>query len=101
MLEEQVRKWDDTENLTVLIKIFFDSPVKRVATNAAIPGIGKTTFEITSPEKFFVASDYVSFDDVDHGVRIEDDGSTTILSGNFFISFTCALFAVLKALSAL
>jgi len=37
MLEEQIRKWDDTENLTVLIKVFFDSPVKRVATNAAIP----------------------------------------------------------------
>jgi hypothetical protein len=44
------------------------------ATNAATPGLGKTTFEITLAEKFFVASDYVSFDDVDHGVRIEDDG---------------------------
>ena len=37
MLEEQERKWDDTENLTVLIKTFFDTPVKRVATGAAIP----------------------------------------------------------------
>jgi endonuclease G len=37
LLEEQERKWDDTENLTVLIKVFFDKPVKRVSTNAAIP----------------------------------------------------------------
>ena len=44
------------------------------ATNAATPGINKTTFEITLTEKFFVASDYIAFDDVEHGVRIEDDG---------------------------
>lgn len=37
LLEEQERKWDDSENLTVLIKIFFDNPVKRIPTNAAIP----------------------------------------------------------------
>ena len=37
LLEEQIRKWDDKENITVLIKIFFDNPVKRVETNAAIP----------------------------------------------------------------
>ena len=37
MLEEQIRKWDDVENLTVLITIHFDTPVKRVPTNAAIP----------------------------------------------------------------
>jgi endonuclease G len=37
LLEEQERKWDDTENLTVLIKVFFDNPVKRIPTNAAIP----------------------------------------------------------------
>ncbi len=37
LLEEQERKWDDTENLTVLIKVFFDNPVKRLPTNAAIP----------------------------------------------------------------
>jgi endonuclease G len=37
LLEEQERKWDDAENLTVLIKIFFDKPVKRIPTNAAIP----------------------------------------------------------------
>ncbi len=37
LLEEQERKWDDTESLTVIIKTFFDNPVKRVPTNAAIP----------------------------------------------------------------
>ena len=37
ILEEQIRKWDDTENITVLIKTFFDTPAKRVATGAAIP----------------------------------------------------------------
>jgi len=37
LLEEQIRKWDDTENITVLIKLHFDTPVKRVPTNAAIP----------------------------------------------------------------
>jgi DNA/RNA endonuclease G (NUC1) len=37
MLEEQIRKWDDIEPITVLIKIFFDTPVKRVPTGAAIP----------------------------------------------------------------
>jgi DNA/RNA endonuclease G (NUC1) len=37
LLEEQERKWDDSENLTVLIKTFFDTPVKKVATGAAIP----------------------------------------------------------------
>lgn len=37
MLEEQERKWDDEEPLTVIIKTYFDEPVKRVATGAAIP----------------------------------------------------------------
>ena len=37
LLEEQIRKWDDTENITVLIKTFFDTPAKRVPTGAAIP----------------------------------------------------------------
>jgi DNA/RNA endonuclease G (NUC1) len=37
LLEEQERKWDDTENLTILVKSFFDTPVKRVSTGAAIP----------------------------------------------------------------
>ena len=36
-LEEQERKWDDEEPLTVIIKTFFDTPVKKVATGAAIP----------------------------------------------------------------
>ena len=37
LLEEQERKWDDTENLTVLITVHFDNPVKRISTNTAIP----------------------------------------------------------------
>ena len=37
MLEEQERKWDDEEPLTVIIKTYFDKPVKRVPTGAAIP----------------------------------------------------------------
>ena len=37
ILEEQERKWDDTENLTVIIRVYFDTPVKRIPTNAAIP----------------------------------------------------------------
>jgi endonuclease G len=37
LLEEQERKWDDTENLTVLITVHFDNQVKRIPTNAAIP----------------------------------------------------------------
>jgi len=37
LLEEQERKWDDTENLTILVKSFFDTPTKRVPTGAAIP----------------------------------------------------------------
>ena len=37
LLEEQERKWGDTENLTIIIKSFFDTPTKRVATGAAVP----------------------------------------------------------------
>lgn len=37
LLEEQERKWDDNQNLTIIIKVFFDKPVKRLPTNAAIP----------------------------------------------------------------
>ena len=37
LLEEQERKWDDNENLTIIIKSFFDTPAKRVSTGAAIP----------------------------------------------------------------
>lgn len=37
LLEEQERKWDDLEPLTIIIKVFFDKVPRRVATNAAIP----------------------------------------------------------------
>jgi endonuclease G len=37
LLEEQERKWDDAENLTIIIKVFFDKPVKRLPTNVGIP----------------------------------------------------------------
>jgi len=37
LLEEQERRWDDLENLTVIIKVFFDESVKRLPTNVAIP----------------------------------------------------------------
>ena len=37
LLEEQERKWDDNEPLTIIIKVFFDKVPKRVPTNAAIP----------------------------------------------------------------
>lgn len=37
LLEEQIRKWDDTEPITVTIITVFDKPAKRVPTNAAIP----------------------------------------------------------------
>ncbi len=37
LLEEQERKWDDNQNLTIIIKVFFDNTVKRLPTNAAIP----------------------------------------------------------------
>jgi DNA/RNA endonuclease G (NUC1) len=37
LLEEQERKWDDNEPLTVIIKVKFDKTPKRVPSNAAIP----------------------------------------------------------------
>jgi endonuclease G len=37
LLEEQIRKWDDVEPVTVTIILGFDNPAKRVPTNAAIP----------------------------------------------------------------
>jgi endonuclease G len=37
MLEEQERKWDDKESLTVIIRTYFDNPAVRVATGAAVP----------------------------------------------------------------
>lgn len=36
-LEEQERKWDDIENLTIIVKTFFDKPAKRVRGGGAIP----------------------------------------------------------------
>ena len=37
LLEEQERKWDAVEPLTVIVKVFFDKVPKRVPSNAAIP----------------------------------------------------------------
>jgi endonuclease G len=37
LLEEQERKWDDIEPLTIIIKVVFDKPVKKLPTNAGIP----------------------------------------------------------------
>ena len=37
LLEEQERKWDDVEPLSIIINIQFDTPAKRIPTNAAIP----------------------------------------------------------------
>jgi len=37
LLEEQERKWDDNEDLTIIIKSFFDKIPKRVPTGAAVP----------------------------------------------------------------
>ena len=39
MLEEQERKWDDIENLIVIIKTIFDKNPKRVPTGAAVPSV--------------------------------------------------------------
>jgi DNA/RNA endonuclease G (NUC1) len=41
LLEEQIRKWDDAESITVVIDLLFGNPVKRVETNAAIPSVLK------------------------------------------------------------
>lgn len=37
LLEEQERKWDDTESLTVVIKIFFDKKPPVLASGASVP----------------------------------------------------------------
>lgn len=44
------------------------------APDSARPGANKQVFTITLTDKYFVASDFISFDDIEHGVRIEDDG---------------------------
>lgn len=36
-LEDQERKWDDEEPLTIYVNVIFDKPPKRLSTNAAIP----------------------------------------------------------------
>jgi len=37
LLEEQERKWDDNEPLTVIVKSFFDEKIKKLPSGAAIP----------------------------------------------------------------
>ena len=44
------------------------------SADSARPGVNKSLYEITVEENFFVASDVLAFDDVEHMVRIEDDG---------------------------
>ena len=52
LLEEQERKWDDTQNLTVLITVHFDNPVKRIPTNAAIPSYMEKHIYFESDKKW-------------------------------------------------
>jgi DNA/RNA endonuclease G (NUC1) len=37
LLEEQERKWDDLESLTVIVKVFFDKTSKTLPTGATVP----------------------------------------------------------------
>jgi DNA/RNA endonuclease G (NUC1) len=37
LLEEQERKWDDSESLTVIVKLFFDKTSKKLPTGATVP----------------------------------------------------------------
>ena len=37
LLEEQERKWDDLESLTVVVKVFFDKTSKKLPTGATVP----------------------------------------------------------------
>lgn len=37
LLEEQERKWDDSEPLTILIKIAFVEPIQKLSTGASVP----------------------------------------------------------------
>jgi DNA/RNA endonuclease G (NUC1) len=37
MLEEQERKWDDIEDLTIKVELIFDSNSKKLSTNATVP----------------------------------------------------------------
>ncbi len=56
LLEEQERKWDDVENLKVIIDVVFDKHPKRVPTGAAIPTVLKKHihFEKSNKWKCFV-----------------------------------------------
>jgi len=54
LLEEQERKWDDTENLTVIIRVYFDTPVKRIPTNAAIPSYLEKHIYFEKSNKFIL-----------------------------------------------
>lgn len=44
------------------------------AADSARPGVNKSLYELTLEENYFVASDVITFDDIEHMVRIEDDG---------------------------
>jgi endonuclease G len=37
LLEEQERKWDDLESLTVIVKVFFDETSKKLPTGSTVP----------------------------------------------------------------
>ena len=37
LLEEQERKWDDLESLTVVVKVFFDETSKKLPTGSTVP----------------------------------------------------------------
>ena len=37
LLEEQERKWDDLESLTVVVKVFFDKTSKKLLTGSTVP----------------------------------------------------------------
>jgi endonuclease G len=39
LLEEQERKWDDSESLTVIVKVFFDKTSKKLPTGATVPSL--------------------------------------------------------------
>ena len=56
LLEEQERKWDDQEPLTVLIKVCFDKNPKKLATGASVPSHFQKHifFEKTKKWKCFV-----------------------------------------------
>ena len=56
LLEEQIRKWDDNENITVIINLLFDKPAKRVETNAAIPSVLKKHIYFEKQKKWMCFS---------------------------------------------